>query len=763
MVYGNRRNFLNNLPLKWKKIGIFGFLILLFAVLFGINLSVFNNFQRIASEKILLMNMMEDLLEARFAAMELQAGKPAREGSESVEANVAELENDARPQVESLFEDPALRDQLLGVIDGAVAYGQSFENARDVQLTLEGRLDEIESLSADVEGDIERLADIATRSGDTRMVRSAYEVEQNLAKGRLLAERFLWRENPERLAAAQEAFAAALRAADQLVGQTDSASDAAEARSVRDAIEVYVRNVAEAAQLTQRRSRIFTTELDEVGPQIKENLEAIIDARFAVGGAGTSAGKIQSLQRTLLIASTVAMILATFACWFLIRAVVTPLRVLTDRLRAVADGNTDFAVRKDNSADEMGTMWTALGRLREGVEEAYARAQMIDQLPNPVAVADPANEMRIAYMNEAAHALFASMSGSSGGRDDLVGEPVDTLLGDRAEARHVLRDPAKLPWRGRVAYRGGEHVDLKASAVRDKRGKHVGTMLALRRVTDQVRSTSQFETSIKASVDQIAGTFEAMRSRIASMAQAVEETQGQLSEGAEAVTEATSAVQMVASASEELSSSISEIAGRLSESTRRANDAATSTTDVARRAQELATVSKRITEVVETISDIADKTNLLALNATIEAASAGEAGKGFAVVAAEVKNLANQTAKATDEVSSEMAAIQEQIRSVTEGITSVAQVIEEINGVFASISAAAEQQQAATREITVNAHNAAGGAETAATTIRVVTSSSASNLDATRALTRAAEELAEANDNLSRESDAFLSTMKGGT
>lgn len=763
MTYGNRRSFLNNLPLKWKKLGIFGFLILLFAVVYGINFRVFTFVQDISREKALLMDMLEDLLEARLAAMELRAGKSMDRAIEGVESNIRELSVDARARVGEEISDPDLRERLLGVIDGAELYLDRFMEAVAVQRELETVLDRMETLSDRLDAETDRLVEIALDSGDTRLARAAHDLDQKLATGRLMGERFLWRENPDRLARAKEALAAAARSADELAALAGGEVRSAAVAELADNVGLLATAVDAAADLTRRRAEVFTAELDQIGPQLGADLEAIMDSRFGTGNGrqGSAADSVRSLQTTLLVVSSAAVVLALLACFFLIRAVVRPIRALTDRLGALGDGDTDFEVRHENSLDEMGRMWTALGKLRATVETAYARAQVIDQLPNPVIVADPADDLKISYANRAARALFASIRGrQEPSGEELVGRPIEAVVGDRSDVRGVLRDASRLPWRARISYGGGEHADLTAAAVRGRKGQYIGAMLALRRTTEQVRSTMQFETDIKATVEQISTTFSGMRDRIETIARSAAEAQGRLAEGSDAVTEATASVQMVASAAEELSSSITEIASRLAESTRRATDASNNTADVARRAKELAAVSQRITEVVKTISDIADKTNLLALNATIEAASAGAAGKGFAVVAAEVKNLANQTAKATDEVSQEMAAIQTQIRNVTEGITAVADVIEEINGVFASISAAAEEQQAATREITVNAQHAAGGAETAARTIRLITDASAGNLNATRDLTRAARELAEANDNLARQSDAFLSTMK---
>ncbi len=176
-------------------------------------------------------------------------------------------------------------------------------------------------------------------------------------------------------------------------------------------------------------------------------------------------------------------------------------------------------------------------------------------------------------------------------------------------------------------------------------------------------------------------------------------------------------VQNVASATEELSASINNIGGQVAEST------AISTTAVeeASRANEmvsgLAVAAERIGEVVNLINEIAAQTNLLALNATIEAARAGEAGKGFAVVAQEVKNLANQTAKATDEIAQQIGSIQSETHLTVEAIEKVTRTISSISGITDGISSAVAEQNAAVNEIASSAQNASSGSTEVVNTI----------------------------------------------
>ena len=224
--------------------------------------------------------------------------------------------------------------------------------------------------------------------------------------------------------------------------------------------------------------------------------------------------------------------------------------------------------------------------------------------------------------------------------------------------------------------------------------------------------------------------------------------------------QASSNVQMVAAAAEQLSASIHEIARQVEQSAALADDAARHAQHSNDVVEGLANAANRIGEVVKLITDIAEQTNLLALNATIEAARAGEAGKGFAVVAAEVKSLANQTSKATEEITTQIALVQNETRVAVESIGKIPESVQQVKDIAGAIAGAVEEQGSATQEIAQNAQNASDATREVSTRIAEVSNASQSVDSASVEVTAVAQDLEQQSQMLQKEVGEFLAGVR---
>jgi methyl-accepting chemotaxis protein len=281
-----------------------------------------------------------------------------------------------------------------------------------------------------------------------------------------------------------------------------------------------------------------------------------------------------------------------------------------------------------------------------------------------------------------------------------------------------------------------------------------------RRATQLSELVRGFELQVSGLVGQLSSSSTELEATAQSMTATAGHTNSQASVVAAAAEEASSGVQTVAAAAEELSCSISEISRQVAQAARVTNKAVGDARRTDEIVQALAQGAQKIGDVVGLITSIAGQTNLLALNATIEAARAGDAGKGFAVVASEVKSLAQQTARATEEIAGQVAQIQAATREAVGAIGGIALTIGEVSAIATAIAAAVEQQGAATAEIASSVAQTASSTQDVSATISGVSEAAQSTGAAASQVLDAAGTLSRQAEQLTREVDSFVTGVR---
>ncbi len=307
-------------------------------------------------------------------------------------------------------------------------------------------------------------------------------------------------------------------------------------------------------------------------------------------------------------------------------------------------------------------------------------------------------------------------------------------------------------------------VVFRSAASERRRMREEQTAAAAAAVEQRKAELQRFVDSFQASIGGIienvltsSGEFEREARQLTQTARTTADLSGHSAGASETASEH---VRTAAAASDELSGSIAEIIRRVQESNAIAAEAVNQATATDQRIKELSDAGNRIGDVVKLITSIAEQTNLLALNATIEAARAGDAGRGFAVVAQEVKTLAGQTAKATEEISSQIANMQTVTQESVDAIKAIGSTIERINGIAASISAAVEQQRAATQNITQSVRSAATGTAEVVENIRSAARGAGETGESSNRMFASARALSGESLRLKAEVQKFLDGMR---
>lgn len=425
---------------------------------------------------------------------------------------------------------------------------------------------------------------------------------------------------------------------------------------------------------------------------------------------------LDETKEAMILFQGVAFLMSLVLGWFVGIAAVKPLDRAVAVIDDVANGDTDIEISGDERGDEFGKLARASEKLRQSVEDAYRLKQMVDEMPTNVLTVD-AKTGTINYANKAITQTIKKL------QDDLEIDASDSLVGQKIDGLRTssekLMNETNLPMSQNLKI-GLDVIDVKATAIHNKKDDYVDAMVVWTNVTASVALANNFESSIKSVVSEVSASAEQMSGNAERLSTLADDTKQRSAIVATISGEAAQTATQVAAAAEELTSSIAEISAQVQKSSAVANQATAQAESINQSMQLLVEKSGRVSEVIQFITNIASQINLLALNATIESARAGEAGKGFAVVASEVKNLATQTSKATEEIVQQVQSMQDATKTAVSAVADIISIISEISASTAGVAAAVEEQSAATNEISRNITQTASGTGEISTNIATV-------------------------------------------
>lgn len=612
-------------------------------------------------------------------------------------------------------------------------------------------------------------------------------VQANMLLARMNVKNFIIHASEENIKGVQERAGKTLQLNDELLALVSDATKKEQLQLVSTELSAYLAAFNKVTQLQTQRNQLVVSSLDAKGPLMERKITAIMKSAREDNDADAAYRAGLTLRELLLarLYATKYLVTNEEAAYERVNKEMAGMTQSQQELLAdlqnperrklaseVIQLSKEYAnsfvsvhsVINERNALIEGTLDTIGPEIANMIETMKLEIKAEQDILGPQVVETIENDSRIQLVSSITAGIVgiiiafligrsistpivnmtSSMQALANGNleTEIPGQDRKDEIREMAEAVQIFKENAV------------ERARLEADQAKQEERAEVEKKATLNKLADD------FQSGVQGVVDTVTTSSTQLQSTAQDLSGVVRTANDQTASVSSASEQAASNVQSVASAAEELSASIREISNQVGRSSEIATTAVNEATKADEMVNGLDTAAQKVGDVVQLITDIAEQTNLLALNATIEAARAGDAGKGFAVVASEVKNLANQTARATDEISKQIGEIQTASLEAVQSIKGIARTISEISTITGSVSNAVDEQNAATAEIAQNIQQVAAGTDQVSSNIAGISESIGKTDTSANDVLTAADGLSEQSGILRNQVSTFIEKIR---
>ncbi len=696
---------IQNLAVRKKLYSGFGVVLILMIAIFGFG---FFGFTTVSHEVEQMNHASEEVaevahIEAQFLKLRTFAREFANLGHEEDAKKVEQLAKKIKPGIEHMLEtvkaEPEMLEKAKHLKKEFIIYMADFHKAAKLEREFQSLIHkELEPAGEKIVEDLDIIVKKAVAEGNSDVMVFAATAREHALLARLYANILIGRKDESFGEKVKHEFAEFNLA----LGALGKALRTPHEKELHTELTGLLKHYEETFEKVHKDElelrQLVDHHMKDAGDLLAKDAEWLQDHAMKMEHEikDETVDTINTAELEMAIVGILGLVLGLVIAYSLGNMVANPVVGMTGAMGDLADGDLEVEIPAQGRTDEIGEMATAVQVFKDNaIEQKRLEAE--------------AEKQR---------------------EEQKKREEQDRLDEDRRREEKAERERQEAEAQAEAERKEQEAEKARTESEREAERQKAAEQEEKARVEAERAEkisllTSSFDTNVTSMLGTVTSTVGDMRDTSDTLNQTADTTSERATDVSAAAEQASSNVQTVAVASEELSKSISEIAGQVNQSSEIASRAAADAEQTNEKVLSLANAANKIGEVVELINDIASQTNLLALNATIEAARAGEAGKGFAVVASEVGNLANQTAKATEEIGAQISGIQAATNESVSSIQGITKTISEVNEIASSIASAVEEQGAATQEIARNVEQAAQGTQDV--TVNISTVSTAAN------------------------------------